>query len=155
MVRFYMFKTLQYLQEQIFGKEICAMQMAICMNKYMVCLLSPIIISNQKSFQHGMVWFGGINNAKQWHWNCLLNFIFKVWVAYLKIFQLKFEENVGAIEKALHYKKLIGGKKLSLREGIPWCYQGRYMSRISGCKYIYHKYCVLRIENTMLLKCQR
>jgi hypothetical protein len=73
-----MFKNLQYLQDQVFGKEICAMQMAICMNKYMVCLLSPIITNNQQSFQHGKVWFGGINNAKQWLWELSIEFHFKV-----------------------------------------------------------------------------
>lgn len=55
MIGLRMFKSLQYLQDQVFGKEICAMQMAICMNKYMACLLSPIITSNQQSFQHGKV----------------------------------------------------------------------------------------------------
>jgi hypothetical protein len=44
--------------------------------------------------------------------------------------------NVGATKKALHYKRLIGGNKSSLKDGISWCYQGRYMSGINGCKYI-------------------
>jgi hypothetical protein len=56
MIGLCMFKSLQYLQDQVFGKEICALQMAICMNKYMACLLSRVIItSNQQSFQHGKV----------------------------------------------------------------------------------------------------
>jgi len=65
---------------------------------------------------------------------------------------LKFRENLGAIKRALHYKKLIGGKKLSLKDGISWCYQGRHMSGISGCGYLYHKYCVLNIEKTKSLE---
>jgi hypothetical protein len=60
--------------------------------------------------------------------------------------------NVGEIRRALHYKRLIRGKKLSLKDGISWCYQGRYRFGINGCKYIYHKYCVLSIEKTKSLE---
>jgi hypothetical protein len=65
---------------------------------------------------------------------------------------LKYGENVRATKRALHYKRLLGRKKLSLKDGIPWCYQGRYMFGINGCKYIYHKYCVLSIEKTISLE---
>jgi hypothetical protein len=61
---------------------------------------------------------------------------------------LKSKENVGVGKRALHYKKLIGGNKLSLKDGISWCYEGRYMSRFNGCGYLYHKNCVLNIEKT-------
>ncbi len=36
MIDFCVFRSLQYLHDQVFGKEICAMKMTICMNKYMV-----------------------------------------------------------------------------------------------------------------------